>query len=98
MRVVLGVQFAAPRQVSRTKTWRRPLFPAVTAFAWVWFVFAPLAEAGLGVTARKATNRPELLSEGKIASVPASLPSSSVDASRVFGWQAPAAPMQVSRR
>src|ERR1700739_600467 len=33
MRVVAGVQLSAPRQVSRTKTWRSPLLCAATTFA-----------------------------------------------------------------
>jgi hypothetical protein len=33
MRVVAGVQFVAPRQVSRTKTWRKPLLGVVAEVA-----------------------------------------------------------------
>src|SRR5260370_37271373 len=53
IRVGFAAQFAAPRQVSRTNTWRKPLF-AVLAL--------PLARADgfawLGVTGTKVTERP----------------------------------------
>src|SRR5580700_3414190 len=92
MRVVLGVQFAVPRQVSRTKTWRKPLFEA----------FEPDLSTGapeecVGVTARNATNRPEALTDGKTASVPTNAPLGSVEMSWVEAVQAEFTPKQVSR-
>jgi len=94
IRVVFGVQLAAPRHVSRTNTWRYPLlFALPVELAWVvgfteW----------LGVTATNATKRPELLTDGRIASVPTRAPPASVEISCVEGMQADAAPKQVSRR
>src|SRR5260370_32441549 len=77
IRVVFAVQFAAPRQVSRTNTWRKPL-SAVLAL--------PLARADdfawLGVSATKATNRPDALTEGKSLSGPTTAPFESVE----LGW------------
>lgn len=96
MRVVLGVQFCAPRQVSRTNTWRTPLFGV--------FKLDLLAraraedEAWLGVTATKATNRPDALTEGKIASVPTKEPFGSAEIRCVVGVQAALTPKQVSRK
>src|SRR5579859_6343331 len=93
MRVVFAVQFVAPTQVSRTKTWRNPLFgePAVALaraedFAW------------LGVTATNATKRPDALTDGKMLSVPTSAPLESVEISCVDGVHELGAPTQVSRR
>ncbi len=63
MRVVLTVQFGVVRHVSRTNTWRSPLFGAVAAEL-----------DAFAVTARKAMYRPVVLIEGRIASVPASCP------------------------
>src|SRR5260370_37079121 len=94
IRVVFAAQFAAPRQVSRTNTWRNPLF-AVLAL--------PLARADdfawLGVTATKAAKRPHALTEGKMLSVSTSAPFESCEISCVVGaHEEPAAPAQVSRR
>src|SRR5260370_1873625 len=65
IRVVFATQFATPRQVSRTKIWRKPLF-AVLAL--------PSARAddfpGLPVPPPNPTNRPDPLTQGKILSLP----------------------------
>ena len=76
MRVVCGVQFAAPRQVSRTKTWRKPLLEALDPD-----LSTDAVEERVGVTARKATNLPEALTDGKMASVPTNVPFGSVEIS-----------------
>src|SRR5262245_60503706 len=87
-RVVLGVQEpAAPKHVSRTKIWRRPLLGAPD--------FAGYFD---GVTERNATKRPEELSEGRRLSLPASAPPSSVETRVVCGVHEVVAPKQVSRR
>jgi hypothetical protein len=53
----------------------------------------------LAVTATNATNLPEALTDGKIASVPTSAPCASVEMSCVEGVQDDsAAPKQVSRK
>jgi hypothetical protein len=103
MRVVFGVQLAAPRQVSRTKTWRKPLsgvevedgdFAADFASD-----FALLCDfVALGVTARKAMKRPEALTDGRMASVPTSAPFGSVEMSCVEGEHWVFTPVQVSRK
>src|SRR5579885_2370673 len=65
MRVVAGVHpEGAPRQVSRTKTWRKPLSGDDAPAFWAE------VEPGLGFTERKATKRPEELIEGRILFVP----------------------------
>src|SRR5437879_3149237 len=94
IRVVFGVQLLVARQVSRTNTWRSPLFvPAAL------LVEAPdLPLAWLGVTATNATNLPEALTEGKIASVPTSAPCASVEISCVEAAHDCAAPRHVLRR
>ena len=101
MRVVLGVQPEAPRQVSRTKTWRKPLSEVdedvedgdfAAGFALLWDFVA------LGVTARKATKRPEELTEGKMPSVPTSAPVGSVEMTCVEGEHCVFTPAHVSRR
>ena len=94
MRVVFGVQFETPRHVSRTNTCRSPLFGAAVCACVPFLVWL----SALGVTARNATNLPELLIDGKMPSVPASLPSSSFETSVVPGLQSTVAPMHVSRR
>ena len=89
MRVVLGLQEpAAAKQVSRTNTWRKPLFEA------------PVEVAGYfdAVTERKAMKRPEELTDGRRLSLPASAPDSSVEIKVVCGVQLLAAPVQVSRK
>ncbi len=89
MRVVLGVQeVVAPKQVSRTKIWRYPLLGLPADFA------GYLEE----VTERKATNRPEELTDGSRLSLPARRPDSSAEMSVVCGMQEVVAPAQVSRR
>ena len=89
MRVVLGMQeVAAPKQVSRTKTWRKPLFGEP----------ADLAGYFEGVTERNATKRPDELTEGSRLSLPESEPDSSVEMSVVCDTHGVAAPAQVSRR
>jgi len=87
-RVVLGVQAAvAPKHVSRTKIWRRPLLGAPG--------FAGYLE---GVVERKATKRPEELTEGRRLSLPASAPPSSTEMSVVPSVQELVAPKHVSRK
>src|SRR2546430_5063946 len=67
MRVVFGVQEpVAPRQVSRTKTWRTPVF--------IWPTFScALGALALGVldavTDKNATKRPDELTDGNRLSV-----------------------------
>jgi hypothetical protein len=103
----LAVQEDAPRQVSRTKTWRNPLLFAVSfdaalvcaaLFRPAGFCAALAAADLLAVTATKATNLPEALTEGRMLSVPASCPLGSVETSCVDGVQPDAAPVQVSRK
>ena len=94
IRDIFGVQRAAPRQVSRTNTWRNPLFVALADP----FCAAAGFAAWLGVTARNATNLPDELTEGKIPSAPVSAPSGSVEISCVDGLQEESAPRQVSRK
>ena len=95
MRVVFGVQFAAPRQVSRKNIWRMPLFGAVCAPAAAPAGVFPVA---LGVIATNATNLPEALIEGRILSVPVKAPFASVEINVVDGLHGFSAPMQVSRK
>jgi hypothetical protein len=95
MRVVLGVQLLVARQVSRTKTWRKPLLVVAAEFG---VEAADVLLAWLGVTATKATNLPDALTEGKIASVPTSAPCGSVETSCVEGAHDASAPKQVSRK
>src|SRR5579864_5104358 len=87
MRVVFGVHDVAPRQVSRTKTWRKPLSELdVEAgdFADFATAFALACDAVLlGVTARNAMKRPDALTDGRIPSVPTSAPLGSVETSCV---------------
>lgn len=102
MRVVFGVQDAAPRQVSRTKTWRKPLLD-VEVDAGGFADFAAALELVcdavlLGVTARNAMKRPEALTDGRMPSVPTSAPLGSVETSCVEGEHCVLAPRQVSRR
>src|ERR1700722_13565625 len=102
MRVVFGVQEEAPRQVSRMKTWRKPLF-AVELDDVAAADFAAAGEPDcdatwLGVTARNAINRPEALTDGRMPSVPTSCPVGSVETSCVDGEHCDCAPAQVSRR
>lgn len=78
IRVVLGVQLAAPRQVSRTKTWVKLVFDVVAADL---VVEEDASGDGLCASARNATNLPDELTEGLIASVPTSDPSGSVEMS-----------------
>lgn len=89
MRVVFGVQFAAPRQVSRMKTCRNPLF--VTTLPGIFGVL-------LGVMATNATYLPVELIEGKMLSVPFSSPCESVEISVVVVLHEFSAPMHVSCR
>ena len=86
-------------QVSRTKTWRKPLLVVDAEAA----DFAAAAEVDadavlLGVTARNAMNLPEALIEGRMPSVPTSAPLGSVEMSRVDGEHCDWTPAQVSRR
>ncbi len=93
MRVVEGLQPAgAPRHVSRTKTWRKPLSgdDAIGLCA--------DAELGLGLTERKATKRPEALTDGRTLFVPTRAPVGSVEISCVEGLQEAPAPKHVSRK
>src|ERR1700687_1814794 len=95
MRVVFGVQLAAPRQVSRMNTWRYPLLlllAGVLAETDVRFA------AWLCVTAKNATKRPEELTEGRRVSAPTSAPRESAATSCVEGLHDSPAPMQVSRK
>jgi hypothetical protein len=80
--------------VSRTKTWRSPLLVPAALFV----EGADLLLAWLGVTATKATNLPDALREGKIASVPTSAPCESVETSCVEGAHDASTPKQVSRK
>src|SRR5690349_720184 len=91
MRVVFGVhEPAAPMQVSRTKTWRTPVFTCPT--------FA-LALGDLdAVTDRNATKRPEELTEGSKLSAALSNPFGSIEINCVCGLHDEAAPRHVSRR
>ena len=76
IRVVLGVhEPVAPKQVSRTKIWRKPLLGV------------PAALAGYfeDVTDRKAMKRPEELTEGRRLSFPESAPASSMETRVVCG-------------
>ena len=95
MRVVFGVQVLAPRHVSRTNTCRIPLFGALGAFA---IAAAGVFAAALAVTATKATNRPELLIDGRMLSVPFKAPLESVEIKVVEGLHEFSAAMQVSRK
>ncbi len=96
MRVVFGVQEpAAPTQVSRTKTWRTPLF------IWPTFTceFGVLAFGVLdAVTDKNATKRPDELTDGSKLSVALSNPFGSTEINCVCGLHDVAAPWQVSRR
>ena len=101
----MGVQLVAPRQVSRTKTWRRPLLgvAAVAAFGVAAGVpeavaVEPLFVARLFVTATNATNLPLALIDGRIDSVPVKAPPGSVEINDVAGVHDPDAPWQVSRK
>jgi hypothetical protein len=101
-RVVFGMQFEAPKQVSRTNTCRNPLFAvavAVLAVAVAGAFVPPVLEAGalLLVTATNATNRPVELIDGRIPSVPFSAPPVSVEINVVSALHVDAAPAQVSR-
>jgi hypothetical protein len=95
MRDVAGVQSLTPVQVSRTKTCRNPLFTAVLEFL---LAAADLAFSWLAVIATKATNLPDPLTDGRIASVPTKAPCASVEISWVAGTHEDAAPTQVSRK
>src|SRR5271165_3620258 len=64
--VVLGVQSAAPKHVSRTNTWRSPLFVEPEALV----ALEAFGGVLLFVIATNATNLPLALIEGKIASIP----------------------------
>src|SRR6266478_771615 len=76
IRVVLGVhEPVAPKQVSRTKIWRKPLLG----------VPADLAGYFEDVTDRKAMKRPEELTEGRRLSFPESAPASSMETRVVCG-------------
>jgi len=79
MRVVFGVQFVAPRQVSRRNTWRKPLLGEAAGLAGNF----PLAASWLGVTARNYDVAPEELIEGNMLSMPFSAPPGSVETSDV---------------
>jgi hypothetical protein len=94
MRVVFGVQFAAPRQVSRTNTWRIALLDRTAGFR---LAAVPEAVAAVCVSATNATNRPDALIDGTTAASPESFPVSSFDTSCVLGVQDPPAPLHVSR-
>jgi len=99
MRVVFGVQPEAPRQVSRTKTWRRPLLGVEDFAAGVALDVAVEAEGALLlVTATKAMKRPLELNDGRIASVPVRAPEESTETSAVEALHPLAALTQVSRR
>ena len=99
MRVVFGVQLAAPMQVSRTKTWRKPLSAVDDDEGDFAADFALLCDfVALGVTARKATKRPEALTDGRIPSVPTSAPVGSVEMSCVDGEHCVFTPVHVSRK
>src|SRR6266849_3255399 len=95
MRVVFGVQFVAHKQVSRTKTWRKPLLraPAVVLFA-----AAVEFAVWLGLTDRNAMNRPDELIECRMLSVPTRAPLESVETSCVDGAHDESTPKQVSRK
>ena len=96
IRVVFGVQFAAPRQVSRTKTCRNPLFGELCVFVLAVAPAPVVFSVALGVIATKATKRPEVLMEGKMLSVPFNAPSASIEIKLVDGLHEPVAPMHVS--
>ena len=83
MRVVFCVQFDAPMQVSRMKTWRKPLSEVdVEEEDFAADFVLPLCDVvWLGVTARNATKRPEALTDGRMPSVPTSAPAESVEMS-----------------
>jgi hypothetical protein len=105
MRVVFGVHEEAPRQVSRMKTWRKPLFALglelddeVAAADFAAAVEPDCDVAWLGVTARNAMNRPDALTDGKMPSVPTSWPVGSVETSCVDAEHCDCVPAQVSRR
>ena len=89
IRVVDGVQSDAPRQVSRTKTWRVVGVAAMPAAGAAFFTAADGAavEESDFVTATKATKRPEELIEGSRLSRPLSEPSGSTETSCVDGVQ-----------
>ena len=93
IRVVFGVQFAVPRQVSRINTCRNPLFGAACTFA-----AAPPAifDVFVGVMATNATYLPVELIEGKMLSVPFNAPCESVETSVVAALHVLSAPMHVS--
>src|SRR5260370_12621821 len=94
MRVVFGAQFVAPRHVSRMNTWRKPL---LLALAVVFNGAGTGLEEWPGVMARNATKRPEELMEGRMLSVPTSVPFESVEMSCVDGLHDSPAPAQGSR-
>ena len=94
MRIVFGVQFVAPRQVSRRNTWRKPLLGEAAALAGNF----PPAASWLGVTARNTMKRPDELIDGNMLSVPFSAPPGSVETSDVAALQEALAPAQVSRK
>jgi hypothetical protein len=102
MRVVVGVQSAAPWHVSRTNTCRSPLFGVaivvVAAVAALGVEVLAALGALLFVTATNATNLPVALIDGRIASVPVNAPLGSVETSVVAALHVPAAPTHVSRR
>ena len=102
IRVVFGVHEEAPRHVSRTKTWRKPLFAVefdeVAAADFAATVEPDCDVAWLGVTARNAMNRPEALTDGRMPSVPTSWPVGSVETSCVDAEHCDCEPAQVSRR
>src|SRR5579859_1606423 len=96
MRVVFGVhEPVAPRHVSRTKTWRTPVFnwPAL-AGALCAFALGDLDS----VTDKNATKRPDELTDGSRLSVALSNPFGSTEINCVCGLQEEAAPRHVSRR
>ena len=99
MRVVFGVQLAAPMHVSRTNTWRKPLSVVDDDEGDFAADFALLCDfVALGLTARKATKRPEALTDGRIPSVPTSAPVGSVEMSCVDGEHCVFTPVHVSRK
>ena len=72
MRVVFGVQEpVAPMQVSRTKTWRTPVF--------IWPTFVLAFGVLDAVTDKNATKRPEELIDGNRLSVALSNPLGSTE-------------------
>src|SRR5215469_7601524 len=87
-RIVFGVHdAAAPKHVSRTKIWRRPLLGDPDCD---WYLD--------GTTERNAMKRPEELIEGRRLSLPESAPESSAETRTVCSVHEAVAPMQVSRR